>query len=168
MAGRMVDARERDVPVAPARAFAPIRRIGGTTGWYYGNRLWRLRGFLDLLAGGVGLRRGRLNAEMPMIGSALDFWRVDAYEPDRLLRLRAEMRLPGRAWLQFEVEGVDGRSRIRQTAVFAPSGLAGFLYWYGLLPLHVLVFRGMLDGIAREAAREGNADATVSPRKRLA
>ncbi|HET7758525.1 MAG TPA: SDR family oxidoreductase [Gaiellaceae bacterium] len=154
MSGRLVDARDRDVPVPPARAFAPIRRIGGQAGWYYGDALWHLRGFLDLLVGGVGLRRGRRDPETPAVGSALDFWRVEAYEPDRLLRLRAEMRLPGRAWLQFEVDG-DGRgSRIHQTAIFDPTGLAGLAYWYALLPIHAVVFRGMLAGIAREATRD--------------
>ena len=147
--GRLVDTRVRSVAAPPAQAFAPVRRIGGGNGWYYANGLWRLRGFLDLLVGGVGLRRGRRDPELPTVGSALDFWRVEAYEPDRLLRLRAEMRLPGRAWLQFEVEGDGHGSQIRQTALFDPRGLAGLLYWYALLPLHKLVFRGMLDGIAQ-------------------
>jgi len=155
MGGRLVDAREREVPVAPTEAFAPIRRIGGTAGWYYEDALWRLRGFLDLLVGGVGLRRGRRDPETPAVGSALDFWRVEAYEPDRLLRLRAEMRLPGRAWLQFEVDGDARGSRIRQTATFDPTGLAGLLYWHALLPIHGFVFRGMLAGIAREATGGG-------------
>ncbi len=150
--GRLVDSREREVPLPPAQAFAPVRRIGGVTGWYYGDTLWRLRGFLDLLAGGVGLRRGRRDPETPTVGSALDFWRVEGYEPDRLLRLRAEMRMPGRAWLQFEVDGDEHGSRIRQTAIFDPAGLAGLLYWYALLPLHRLVFEGMFDGIAQRAA----------------
>ena len=136
------------MPVDPARAFAPIRRIGGQSGWYYGNGLWKLRGLLDLFVGGVGLRRGRPDPETPTVGSTLDFWRVEAYEPDRLLRLRAEMRLPGRAWLQFEVDGNESGSTIAQTAIFDPSGLAGLLYWYALWPLHALVFRGMLAGIA--------------------
>jgi len=155
MSGRLVDARAREVPVPPAQAFAPIRRIGGTTGWYYGDALWRLRGFLDLLVGGVGLRRGRRDSETPAVGSALDFWRVEAYEPDRLLRLRAEMRLPGRAWLQFEVDGDERGSRIHQTATFDPTGLAGLVYWYALLPIHGFVFRGTLAGIAREATGGG-------------
>jgi hypothetical protein len=150
--GRLVDSREREVPLPPAQAFAPVRRIGGATGWYYGDALWRLRGFLDLLAGGVGVRRGRRDPELPIVGSALDFWRIEAYEPDRLLRLRAEMRMPGRAWLQFEVDGDEHGSRIRQTAIFDPVGLAGLLYWYALLPLQRLVFEGMLDGIAKKAA----------------
>lgn len=158
--GRLVDTRARRVTAPPVRAFAPIRRIGGRNGWYHGNALWRLRGFLDLLVGGVGLRRGRRDPETPAVGSALDFWRVEAYEPDRLLRLRAEMRMPGRAWLQFEVDGDEQGSEIRQTALFDPVGLAGLFYWYALLPLHKLVFRGMLDGIANA----GEEPAGVSTR----
>jgi uncharacterized protein YbjT (DUF2867 family) len=150
--GRVIDSRTQLVPASPAQAFSPIRRIGGSSGWYYADSLWRLRGLVDLLAGGVGLRRGRRDEATPIVGSALDFWRVEAYEPDRLLRLRAEMRLPGRAWLQFEVEGDEHASRIRQTAIFDPTGVAGLLYWYALLPLHRLVFAGTLAGIAREAA----------------
>lgn len=149
--GRLLDSRAVKVAVPPARAFAPIRRIGGRSGWYYGSRLWQLRGFLDVLAGGVGLRRGRRDPETPIVGSTLDFWRVEAYEPDRLLRLRAEMRLPGRAWLQFEVDGDEHSSLIRQTAIYDPVGVAGLAYWYALLPLHELVFRGMLAAIARQA-----------------
>ncbi|MEJ2336497.1 MAG: DUF2867 domain-containing protein, partial [Gemmatimonadales bacterium] len=123
--------------------------------------LWRLRGFLDLLVGGAGIRRGRRDPETPSAGDTVDFWRVESYEPDRLLALNAEMKLPGRAWLQFEVEPLaDGGSRIRQTAIFDPVGLFGLLYWYGLYPLHVVVFRGMLRGIAR-AALAASADTEV-------
>ena len=147
--GRLVDTRVRRVAAEPSRAFAPVRRIGGDNGWYFADELWRLRGFVDLLVGGVGLRRGRRDPDQPAVGSTLDFWRVEAYEPDHLLRLRAEMRLPGRAWLQFEVDGDADGSEIRQTALFDPVGLAGLAYWYALLPLHKLVFRRMLDGIAQ-------------------
>jgi hypothetical protein len=153
-----VDSRSEDVACGPARAFAPIRRIGGETGWYYGNRLWRIRGFVDLLVGGVGLRRGRRDAERLAVGDTVDFWRVEEIEPDRLLRLRAEMKLPGRAWLQFEVEEKGEGSTIRQTAEFDPVGLAGLAYWYALYPFHELVFRGMLDGIARAAVRPTPAE----------
>jgi len=148
---RLVDSRKRDVDVGPEEAFAPIRRIGGETGWYAYDRLWRLRGFVDLLAGGVGVRRGRSAPEVPHVGDALDFWRIEAYEPDRLLRLSAEMKLPGRAWLEFEVVPRDGGATIRQTALFDPAGLLGLAYWYALYPLHALVFSGMLRGIARAA-----------------
>jgi uncharacterized protein YbjT (DUF2867 family) len=149
---RLVDSRSVAVPVPPARAFRPIRRIGGDTGWYFADRLWRLRGFLDLLVGGVGLRRGRRDPEELTPGATVDFWRVEACEPDRLLRLRAEMKLPGRAWLQFEVEGDDSGSTIRQTAIFHPTGLLGTGYWYGLFPFHSWIFGGMLKAIARAAS----------------
>lgn len=152
---RRTDTRVAELPVAPAEAFTPIRRIGGRTGWYYGRSLWRLRGALDLLAGGEGLRPGRLDPDSLTVGARVDFWRVEAYEPDRFLRLRAEMRLPGKAWLEFAVDGDERGSRIRQTAIFDPSGVAGLLYWYALLPLHDLVFRGMLTGIAAEATGAG-------------
>ncbi len=156
---RIVDSRSVDVACSPAGAFRPIRRIGGNVGWYHADWLWRLRGFLDLLVGGAGTRRGRRDPETLSPGDTVDFWRVESYEPDRLLALSAEMRLPGRAWLQFEVEALaGGRSRIRQTAIFDPVGLFGLFYWYGLYPLHVHVFRGMLRGIA-DAALEARADA---------
>ncbi|HSA55541.1 MAG TPA: SDR family oxidoreductase [Gemmatimonadaceae bacterium] len=153
---RLVDSRESVVPVAPSAAFRPIECIGGTTGWYDGDWLWRLRGWVDLVAGGAGMRRGRRHPTRLRPGDAVDFWRVDALERDRMLRLRAEMRLPGRAWLQFEVEGDDTASVIRQTAIFEPRGVLGLLYWYALFPVHALIFRGMLRGIAKAAARLGS------------
>ncbi len=148
---RLVDARQAVVPASPSRAFAPIRRLGGTTGWYHADLLWRLRGLLDLLVGGPGLRRGRRDPDQLRPGDTLDFWRVEAVEPDRLLRLAAEMKLPGRAWLQFEVESRDGQSVIHQTAIFDPRGLWGQVYWYALWPLHQFVFGGMLRALARRA-----------------
>ena len=159
---RLVDSRLARVAVPPAAAFAPVRRIGGTTGWYYANWLWRLRGFLDLLAGGIGMRRGRPDPERLHVGDPIDWWRVEALEPDRRLRLVAEMRLPGRAWLEFEVTGDAGGSTIRQTAVFDPVGLAGLAYWYLIWPLHRLVFAGMLRNLARAAAA-GAAAGRVAP-----
>jgi uncharacterized protein YbjT (DUF2867 family) len=148
---RLVDVRSRFVPVPPRDAFTPIRRIGGARGWYYGNVLWRARGLLDLLAGGVGLRRGRRNPDDLQVGDPLDFWRVEAYEPDRRLRLAAEMKVPGRAWLEFDVTEAPGGSTITQTAIFDPVGLSGLLYWYGIYPLHRRIFEGMLAGVARQA-----------------
>ena len=156
---RLVDSRSARVTVPPAAAFAPIRRIGGARGWYYADPLWRLRGLLDLPFGGAGARRGRRHPDQLRLGDTVDFWRVEAIEADRLLRLAAEMTLPGRAWLQFEVEPADGGSIIRQTAIFDPVGLAGRLYWYSVWPLHGLVFRGMIRGIAREAVRLGSRTA---------
>jgi len=157
LGSRRVDSRDVVVERPPAVAFRPIERIGGSTGWYYGDWLWRLRGLLDLLAGGAGMRRGRRDPESLHVGDAVDFWRVEAIEPSRLLRLRPEMKLPGRAWLQFEISPSATGSVIRQTAVFEPHGLLGLLYWYALYPVHGLIFGGMLRGIARAAERTAPA-----------
>jgi len=148
---RLVDSRAVRVPVTPAAAFAAIQRIGGANGWFYGNWLWRLRGFIDLLFGGVGMRRGRRHPQELAVGDTVDFWRVESSEPDRRLRLVAEMKLPGRAWLEFEVEPDGDGTMIRQTAVFDPIGLLGLLYWYAVYPLHGRVFAGMLRGAAVRA-----------------
>lgn len=152
---RVVDRQQAVAAVEPDRAFAPIQRIGGDRGWYFATWMWALRGMIDLLLGGVGMRRGRRHPVELRPGDPLDFWRVEAVQAGRLLRLRAEMRLPGRAWLQFEVEPAEGGSRITQTAVFDPLGLGGLLYWYGLYPAHWLIFRGMLRRIVQRA--EGSA-----------
>ena len=149
---RLVDARQAHVDVDADRAFAPIAQIGGARGWYYATSLWRIRGAIDLLMGGVGMRRGRRDPDAPAVGDTLDFWRVEAYEPGRRLRLAAEMRVPGRAWLEFEViPAAGGGAVVHQTAVFEPSGLSGLLYWYALLPVHALIFGGMLRAIALQA-----------------
>ena len=162
---RIVDSRSSEVPLTAARAFEPIRRIGGGRGWYYGNWLWTLRGWIDLLVGGVGTRRGRRDPESLCAGDTLDFWRVEQYEPHRLLRLAAEMKLPGRAWLEFEVAPTRDGAMIRQTAIFDPVGLGGRLYWYALYPLHALIFRGMLRRIVALARKNAppldTADETV-------
>lgn len=150
---RIVDSETISVSCDPTKAFAPVRRIGGETGWYYANWLWRLRGFIDLVFGGAGMRRGRRSLESLAPGDTVDFWRVEAFEPDRLLRLVSEMRLPGRAWLQFEIEANESGSTIRQTAMFDPVGLPGLAYWYGLYPIHKAVFKGMLRRIAQAAER---------------
>lgn len=148
---RLVDSRTTFVDVPPHAAFEPVRTIGGANGWYYADLLWRLRGAIDLCVGGVGLRRGRRHAEALRVGDALDWWRVEAFEPDRRLLLVAEMKLPGRAWLELDVEPTTGGSILRQTAIFDPAGLAGLLYWYGIYPLHAVIFRGMLAAIADRA-----------------
>lgn len=145
---RIVDSRAIQVKVPSHAAFAPIRRIGGKNGWYFANFLWWIRGTLDVLVGGVGLRRGRRDPQHLLIGDALDFWRVEAMEPDRRLRLAAEMKVPGRAWLQFDVEPNSGGSTVRQTAIFDPAGLWGLIYWYALFPVHRWIFAGMLRRIA--------------------
>jgi len=154
---RLVDSRTVYVPVPPAMAFAPIQRIGGSNGWYFASFLWQIRGFFDLLVGGVGLRRGRRDPHTLIAGDALDFWRVESFEPDRRLSLVAEMKVPGRAWLQFEVEPTSDGSVIRQTAIFDPAGLSGLLYWYALYPIHYCIFKGMLHQIAAIARRESAA-----------
>jgi uncharacterized protein YbjT (DUF2867 family) len=154
---RIVDSRSVVVDRPPAAAFAPIRRIGGDVGWYGATWLWRIRGFLDLLVGGVGVRRGRHDPEWIAPGDVVDFWRVESFEPNRRVRLVAEMKLPGRAWLEFEAEPEGSHTRIRQTAIFDPVGLAGLAYWYALYPLHGIVFGGMLRGIARAATLESSS-----------
>ena len=158
---RMVDRQQALTAVEPARAFSPIQRIGGARGWYFTTWLWRLRGMVDLVLGGVGMRRGRRHPIDVRPGDPLDFWRVEAFESDRLLLLRAEMKVPGRAWLQFEVEPASGGSRITQTAVFDPRGLAGLVYWYGLYPVHWLIFRGMLGSIVRAGVAVPTAQSVV-------
>ena len=147
------DTRTVVVDVPPAQAFAPVRRIGGATGWYFGRFLWSARGRMDRWLGGVGMNRGRRDADSCVVGDAIDGWTVDAYEADRRLRLSADLKLPGRGWLEFEITPLDGgaRSLIRQTAAFDPRGVLGRAYWYAILPLHGLLFRGMLARIARRA-----------------
>ncbi len=153
---RLVDRREVEVQAPPADCFAAIAGLGGRNGWPAYDWAWRLRGFIDLVAGGVGMRRGRPEGRMLRAGDTLDFWRVEACEADSRLRLAAEMRLPGRAWLEFAVVPTAHGAVIRQTATFDPVGLAGLLYWYLLVPAHAVVFQGMLNGIARRArARRG-------------
>lgn len=149
---QLVDSRSLFVDAAPEETFAAIRSLGGDTGWYAYDWLWQLRGFLDLLVGGVGVRRGRPAPDELQVGDALDFWRIEALEPGRLL-LAAEMKVPGRAWLEFEVEPRERGSVIRQTARFDAIGLQGLAYWYLSYPLHHFIFSGMLNGIARAAVR---------------
>lgn len=149
-----MDRREIEVAARPADVFVTLSRIGGETGWYALDWLWRIRGVLDRLAGGPGLRRGRRDGERVAFGDAIDFWRVTGIEPGRRLALRAEMRLPGEASLEFIVEPMPGRtgcSRLVQTARFLPRGLLGLAYWYLVLPLHGFVFGRMLAGIRRAA-----------------
>jgi uncharacterized protein YbjT (DUF2867 family) len=158
---RLVDCRTIAVNLPPERAFAPIQRIGGKTGWYYGNFLWRIRGFLDLLVGGPGLRRGRRDPVELKVGDTLDCWRVEKIDAPNILRLHAEMRLPGRAWLEFAVAPTEAGCTITQTAMFDPVGLFGLCYWYSIWPLHQFIFTGMLRRIA-EAATTGRFDSPLS------
>jgi uncharacterized protein YbjT (DUF2867 family) len=147
---RMVWSRAIHVPRPPRDAFASVGRLGGRTGWYGTDRFWRFRGGLDRLRGGVGTRRGRRHPVELRVGDIVDSWRVDRYEPGRVLRLVTEMKLPGRLWLQFEVDpDGPGGAQIRQTTVFDPAGYVGLSYWYLLAPVHHHVFRRVLDGIGR-------------------
>ncbi|MFI9803545.1 SDR family oxidoreductase [Streptomyces sp. NPDC052301] len=141
-----------DAPVG--ELWRVIEGVGGENGWYSFPLAWSLRGWLDRLVGGVGLRRGRRDEQRLRVGDSLDFWRVEEIERGRLLRLRAEMRLPGLAWLEMYAEpDGDGRSRYRQRALFHPHGLLGQAYWWGVSPFHAVVFGGMARNIARAAAR---------------
>jgi uncharacterized protein YbjT (DUF2867 family) len=160
--------QEVTLPLSPDEAFSPVRRIGGRTGWYFGDWLWRIRGLLDLLTGGVGMRRGRPDPDTPLPGSTLDFWRVQIYEPGRRLRLLAEMRVPGRAWLEFRAQKKGRFTILRQIASFEPRGLAGMLYWYLLWPIHEVMFRGMLRRIAAAAMDAVGDTATAPPVRRTA
>ena len=147
-----VDSRSVRVDVPAQRAFTPIRRIGGETGWYYGDWLWKLRGGIDLLFGGPGMRRGRPHPDCLRVGDALDCWRVEVFEPDRRLQLALEMKVPGRGFLEFEVVPNGARTTIRQTATFEARGLLGTLYWYAASVAHDLIFAGMLRRIAARAS----------------
>jgi hypothetical protein len=150
-AGLIIERRRLVVRASPEAVYGVFTSLGGERGWLYANRLWQLRGLLDRLVGGVGLRRGRRDPRAVRVGDALDFWRVEAVEPGHLLRLRAEMKVPGRAWLQFEATPGPDATLLVQTAVFAPKGVWGVLYWYGLYPVHGLIFAGLVAAVARQA-----------------
>ncbi|MGW2035017.1 SDR family oxidoreductase [Streptomyces sp. NPDC001761] len=154
--GSLYTDRREEVVDAPAHAlWRVIEGVGGKHGWYSFPLAWSLRGWLDRLVGGVGLRRGRRDAERLRAGDSLDFWRVEEIERGHLLRLRAEMRLPGLAWLEMCAEPAgSGRSRYRQRALFHPHGLLGHAYWWSVSPFHAVVFGGMARNIARAAARQ--------------
>ena len=146
-----VDQRSAHVSVSQSEAFAPIRQIGGKNGWYYADFLWQLRGLLDRCVGGPGTRRGRTDQDRLRVGDVIDFWRVEAFVPDRLLRLQAELRMPGRGCLEFEVSPNSAGSIIRQKASYDGGGLFGKVYWYFLYPVHSLIFRGLIAELARRA-----------------
>lgn len=157
---RIVDSRRIQVKASPKTAFAAIQRIGGKTGWYYGNWLWQLRGLMDWAVGGVGMHRGRRDPEQLRLGDVIDCWRVEAFDPPRRLTLSAEMRMPGRAWLQFDVEPDGEGSLICQTAQYDPVGLLGLSYWYALYPVHQFVFAGMLTRAMAQPHSTGFAKAS--------
>ena len=151
---RIVDVKTKRVCIPADVAFSPIKKIGGSNGWYYANWLWKLRAFIDLLAGGIGTRRGRKNPIDFAVGETVDWWRVEAYEKNRRVRFKGEFKLPGRAWLEFEVEPENKGAIIRQTVEFDPKGVLGLVYWYGLLPIHGVMFEGMLNKIVQKAEEE--------------
>ena len=151
-----VDRRSVQIAAPQGVVYRAVCRIGGGQGYYAADWLWRVRGWIDRLAGGPGLRRGRRDPETVAYGESLDFWRVTGIEENRRLELRAEMKLPGEARLEFEIQPMQGRNdscNLIQTAHFKPKGLSGLAYWYSVLPLHGVVFKGMLKGI-RQAAED--------------
>jgi len=150
--GMMIERRRILVDLPPAPVFRAFTGLGGERGWLYLNWTWQIRGWMDKLVGGVGLRRGRRHPDEIRVGESLDFWRVEAVEPDRLIRLRAEMKLPGKAWLEFQsIPQPDGKTLLTQSAYFAPRGLAGFLYWYFLYAIHSFIFSGLIRKVAERA-----------------
>ncbi|MFJ4832640.1 SDR family oxidoreductase [Streptomyces sp. NPDC088747] len=159
------DERQLTVETSPEALWKVIEGIGGDNGWYSFPLAWAVRGWLDRFVGGVGLRRGRRDAERLQVGDSLDFWRVEEIEPGRLLRLRAEMRLPGLAWLEMRVERDDGRTRYRQRALFHPRGLFGHAYWWSVSPFHAVVFGGMARNITQAAAKGMSAHDKAAPER---
>jgi uncharacterized protein YbjT (DUF2867 family) len=152
--GMIIERRQLSVAADPASVYGAFSGLGGRRGWLYANWAWLLRGVLDRLLGGVGYRRGRRHPDQLRVGDALDFWRVEVAEPGRALRLRAEMKLPGKAWLQFRCHPrPDGTTLLEQTAFYAPKGLLGLVYWYLLYPAHALIFSGLIRAVGRRAAR---------------
>jgi uncharacterized protein YbjT (DUF2867 family) len=157
-----IDRRTADATVRSDRLFGVVAAIGGATGWYYADWLWRLRGAIDRLLGGIGLRKGRRHPVEIAVGDTVDFWRVERYDPGKRLLLHAEMNVWGEAWLDFAVEPIsDSLSRLIQTARYYPRGLFGLIYWYVVLPVHAIVFRGMVAAISRRAETVEQANASM-------
>ncbi len=158
--GMEIEQRQRVVRATPSDVFRVFTSLGGERGWLSMNWAWQIRGIADRMVGGVGMRRGRRHPSQVRTGDAVDFWRVERVEDDALLRLRAEMKVPGRAWLEFLVTPHEsGGSLLSQTALFAPKGLFGWLYWYAMVPFHAIIFSGMIDRIA-QLAEGTTAEAT--------
>jgi hypothetical protein len=157
------DLRERHTTAPPDRLWRVIESIGGDNGWYSFPLAWAVRGWMDKLVGGVGLRRGRRHPLLLNTGDALDFWRVERLDPGRLLRLRAEMRVPGKAWLEMSARPADGTGSVyRQRAIFFPRGLGGRLYWWAVTPFHGVIFAGMANRITQAAAAQAGAPSLAS------
>ena len=150
--GMILERRQRTVAAPADAVYRSFARLGGERGWLFMDWAWQLRGWMDRLCGGVGMRRGRRDPEELRVGDAVDFWRVEVVEPGRLIRLRAEMRVPGRAWLEFKaVPQPDGQTLLTQTAFFEPKGLLGLIYWYAIYPIHGLIFSGLIRKVAGQA-----------------
>ena len=152
--GLVREIRTRLVDASPDAVFRAFSSLGGDRGWLSLNWAWRIRGAMDSLVGGPGLRRGRRDPDDLLLGDAVDFWRVEAVDSPHLLRLRAEMRLPGRAWIQWETRPEDGQTLLTQVAIFAPRGFFGWAYWQASYPFHAHVFNGLVDGISGLAEGE--------------
>ena len=149
--GMMREVRTRYTSLPPERVFASFSSIGGERGWLAWEWVWETRGLMDKAVGGPGLRRGRRHPTQLLPGEVLDFWRVEAVAAPYLLRLRAEMKVPGRAWLQWETRPEGNGTRLIQTALFAPTGLFGMLYWYSLYPIHQFIFSDLINAIISTA-----------------
>jgi len=150
--GMLIESRQRYTSASPEQVYRVFAGLGGERGWLYGTSLWHMRGVMDRFFGGVGVSRGRRNPDNVHVGDVVDFWRVEKVEPNRLLRLRAEMRMFGPGWLEFEAQPQpDGSTRLLQTAFYAPRGFLGHVYWYSLVPFHAFVFSGLIDQIVRHA-----------------
>ena len=151
--GLIIETRKVKVRSSKEQIFKVISSIGGDNGWYYANFLWSIRGYIDLLVGGVGLRRGRTHPSKLKQGEALDFWRVEKIVANNLLRLKAEMKLPGKAWLEYEIIKDQSDLILFQKAYFMPTGLFGLAYWYGLYPLHKIIFSGLINRIKSKSEK---------------
>ncbi|OEH86281.1 hypothetical protein BHU72_13725 [Desulfuribacillus stibiiarsenatis] len=137
--------------------FDVVTSIGGQNGWYYANALWQIRGWIDEQLGGVGIARGRLHPQQLSVGDYLDFWRVEAWEEHKLLRLRAEMKIPGKAWLEYQLTTNEENSTtiVKQTAYYEPHGVWGYLYWYAMVPAHYFIFNGIVREIKQRTEKKG-------------
>lgn len=162
--GTVCEERTIHVECSPMAAFRSFTSLGGETGWLVWNWAWKLRGWMDKLAGGPGLRRGRRHPTELLPGETVDFWRVERLDPGRELLLRAEMQLPGKAWLHFEVVPETDGCRLVQTARFLPDGATGALYWYALYPVHQFIFSDMISAIGKRAVWLESADPTPAQR----
>jgi hypothetical protein len=154
--GLIREVQQLDVAASAEATYRACSSLGGDKGWLVWGWAWRLRGLLDQMVGGPGLRRNRRHPEDLFVGEAVDFWRVEAAQAPECLRLRAEMKVPGKAWLQFEIDHSQGKTQLTQTALFEPKGLAGTLYWYVLYPIHRLIFKDMIKAIAKDAEAQGH------------